>query len=378
MKIAIDCHTLEVENWAGKEQALFNILKALTLADKENEYILYFRKPIIKKISLPDKRQVKSFNFPTPFWHLVVLFDLLFISRVKILFVPCAYLLPALKFFIPSVVLLHDLTAFIPEIKETHEKNLILKEKLFVELALKKAHTIISVSQSTKNDCLKYFKIFPEKIKVVYPGNKNHLRPIKDHEEIDKVLKEYKLPEKFLLSVSTLEPRKNIENLIKAYQVYLNANPHFHFPLLLVGKKGWYYKNFFQLVSQLKLEDKVIFTGYLPEEVLPFLYSRAEVVLYPSLYEGFGSPVLEAMSCGAPVITSNNSSLPEVAGDAAILVNPYEISEIKLAIEKVLSNETLRNDMIRKGLIQAQKFSWSKFVGELLIIFNSISSNKKI
>lgn len=373
MKIAIDCHTLEIEHWAGKEQALFNILKTLAKIDQENVYVLYFRRPVKVNFSWPSYWQIKSFNLPTPLWHLRTLFDLLVITRVKILFTPCAYLLPAMNIFIPSVVLLHDLTAFIPEIKDTHEANLILKEKLFVNLALKRAHTVISVSQSTKNDCLKYFHTKPDKIKVIYPGNKDHLKPITDEAAINQALQAAGLPERFLLSVCTLEPRKNIVNLIKAYHAYSLKNPRESLPLLLVGKKGWYYESFFQLVKELNLENKIIFTSFLPDEILPFLYSRAEVVLYPSLYEGFGSPVLEAMSCGAPVITANNSSLPEVAGGAAILINPYEIKEIEAAIEKVLINKDFRDSLKAKGLTQAQKFSWVKFVTELLDIFNIIN-----
>ena len=372
MKIAIDCHNLEIENWAGKEQALFNILKSLVAIDKNNQYILYFRNQRVLNIEKPDNWQIKSFKLPAPLWQLAVLFDLFFISKAEVLFVPCSYLLPAMGFSIPTVVMLHDLTTFIPIIKNSHKKDVIFKEKMFVRLALKKAKSVVSVSNNTKTDCIKYFNIPVDKIKVIYPGNKNNLYQIKDVEAINEILKKYGLPQNFLLFVGTLEPRKNIGNIIKAYKDYLLENPHKNFPLLLVGKKGWYYEDFFQLVKDLKLEKNIIFTGYLPEEILPFLYSRAEVFIYPSLYEGFGLPVLEAMSCGAPVITSNTSSLPEVAGDAAIFVDPNNINEIKLAIEKIISDQSFRNSLKEKGLIQSQKFSWDVFAKELLIIFNSI------
>lgn len=372
MRIAIDCHTLEIENWAGKEQVLFNILKSLATVDKSNQYILYFRNTVALSIEKPDNWRVKSFRLPTPLWQLAVLFDLFFISKAEVLFVPCSYLLPAIKIFIPTVVMLHDLTTFLPIIKDSHKKDVIFKEKLFVRLALKKAKSVVSVSNNTKADCIKYFNISPDKIKVIYPGNKNNLYQIKNSEAINEVLKKYNLPQNFLLFVGTLEPRKNIINIIKAYKDYLLENPYINFPLLLVGKKGWYYKEFFQLVKDLKLEKDVIFTGYLPEEILPCLYSRAEVFVYPSLYEGFGLPVLEAMSCGAPVITSNISSLPEVAGDAAVLVDPNSINEIKLAIKKITSDQLFRNSLKEKGLIQSQKFSWDIFTRELLIIFNAV------
>jgi len=376
MKIAIDCHTLEIEHWAGKEQSLFNIVKSLAAVDGENEYILYFRHPVQTKIDYPQSWEVRAFKLPTPFWQIRVLLDMWFITRPRLLFVPCVYLLPAIKFFIPTVVMLHDLTAFIPGIQGTHESHLVLKEKLFVQLALQKSRAVISVSENTKKDCLQYFKVKSEKIKVIYPGNKEQLHPISDEAAINDVLKKNGLPEKFLLSVSTLEPRKNIVNMIKAYQEYDAEAAGTCPPLLVVGKKGWYYEEFFQLVTDLKLEDKVIFTGFLPEEILPVLYSRATLVLYPSLYEGFGSPVLEAMSCGAPVITSNNSSLPEVAGDAALMIDPYSILEIKEAIKKIITDDTLRRELRERGLKRAQNFSWQKFSQELMLVFAGTQKNK--
>lgn len=375
MKIAIDCHTLENKNWAGKEQALFNIIRSLASIDKNNQYILYFRNQVTLNIEKPDSWQIKSFKLPIPLWQLAVLFDLFFVFRAEVLFVPCSYLLLSIEFFIPTVVMLHDLTTFIPVIKKFHKKDIVLKEKLFVQLALKKAKSVISVSNNTKVDCIKYFNIPSDKIKVIYPGNKNFLQKINDEDLISNVLDEYGLPERFFLFVGTLEPRKNIPNIIKAYKNYLLENPTINLPLLLVGKKGWYYQDFFQLVKDLQLGEKIIFTGYLPDEVLLYLYNRAEIVIYPSLYEGFGSPVLEAMSCGAPVITSNISSLPEVAGEAAVLVDPNNIDEIKSAIKKITSNRLFRENLIERGLTQAQKFSWDIFVKELLVIFNSI--NKK-
>jgi len=151
--------------------------------------------------------------------------------------------------------------------------------------------------------------------------------------------------------------------LIQAYNIAST-----HFPLVIVGKRGWFYQEVFNEVRDLKIEDKVIFLNYLPAEDLPCLYNKAICFVYPSLYEGFGLPPLEAMACGCPVITSNISSLPEVVGDAAILVNPYKVDEIAVALKKILTNEILRQELRKRGLVQAQKFSWGKTSEQILKI----------
>ena len=188
---------------------------------------------------------------------------------------------------------------------------------------------------------------------------------------VDKVKARYKINRDYILFVGTLEPRKNITNIIRAY----NMLPHhlkYNHLLVICGKKGWYYEEIFRTVEELNLEDNVIFTGYVPDKDVPLLMNGAKVFVYPSFYEGFGLPPLEAMACGTPVISSNVSSIPEVVGNAGILVNPNNVEELSDAIVRVVSNEELRAQLSEKGLRQANKFSWRATVEKTVEVYNRV------
>jgi glycosyltransferase involved in cell wall biosynthesis len=178
------------------------------------------------------------------------------------------------------------------------------------------------------------------------------------------------LPEQFILSLGTIEPRKNLASLLEAYRVLRNQGSDLG--LVIVGKKGWLYEGFFHRLRELGLENEVLFTGFVPDEDLPAICSAAELFVFPSLYEGFGLPVLEAMACGAPVITSNVSSLPEVAGNAALLVDPASVRELTEAMAAVLQDEELRTSLQSKGPKQAARFSWEKAARETLAVYQSV------
>jgi glycosyltransferase involved in cell wall biosynthesis len=377
MKIAIDCHTLESENWAGKEQALFHILETLRQTDKDNNYFLYFHRPVFSPGYFPAAWSVHVLAYPALLWPLAVIFRLLFKERVDILFSPCTYFLPAIKIFIPTVVMLHDLASFIPGISASQQETVKLKERWLLKTALRRAAAVVAVSENTKNDAIKYFNIPAGKISVIYPGNNLPANSISDSDAAEKILAAYGLPSHFLLFVGTLEPRKNLVNIIKAYHQACSEEKISGIPLLVVGKRGWNYQNIFSTVAEFKLEKNVIFTGYLPEKVLPVLYRQASLVLYPSLYEGFGFPVLEAMSCGAPVVTSRLSSLPEVAGNAAILVDPYSVPEITAAIKKIILEPEAGKRLKALGQAQATRFSWEKFVAALQILFSTVAERSR-
>lgn len=369
MKIAIDCHTLEIENWAGKEQFLNLILEQLTLSDKDNEYIIYFRKKVFSDKVFPNNWRIKNINLPTPFWQIFVATDLI-ISKTDLILIPCAYLLSLLSFFTKTLIIIHDLTTFLPETKRTHKLMTRFKERLLLRLAIMNAYKIITISENTKEDIIKYFQVAPEKIKVIYLAAKNIYRLLsKNQEEEEKILKKYNLTDKFILFVGTLEPRKNIITLVEAYYDLIHKNEFKSGKLVLVGKKGWFFEEIFNKVKELNLDDWVVFTGYIPDEEIVYLYNLAVCFVYPSIYEGFGLPVVEAMSCGCPTITSNTSSLPEVAGEAAILINPKDKKEITAAMEKILLSSELRIKMSQSGIIQAKKFSWEKTTEEIRSLY---------
>ena len=231
---------------------------------------------------------------------------------------------------------------------------------------LKRSDKIIAVSYSTKQDLMNYFKISDNKIKVIYEAADQIFQPLSS-EKVQHFKDKYDLNYQYILYVGTLEPRKNIPLIIKAF--YILNKEGFQHKLVIAGKKGWKYKTIYQLIDKLNLQKEVIFIGFIPDNDLPALYNAANLFVYPSLYEGFGLPPLEAMSCGCPVITSNISSLPEVVGDAGIMIDPYSVDELYEAMHKVLINEIVRKDMIKKGLERSQMFSWTKTAEETLKIY---------
>jgi len=208
---------------------------------------------------------------------------------------------------------------------------------------------IIAVSDSTKNDLINRYQINPSKIKVIYSGV-SLKRP--SEEEILKFKKEKKLPEKFILFLGTIEPRKNINGIIRAFSILKSKSGFNELKLVIAGSQGW-------LQEKITGED-IIFTGKIDEEEKALFYSAASVFVYPSFFEGFGLPPLEAMVCGTPVVVSRNSSLPEVVGDAGILIDPYNPSDIANAIKEILTDAQLAKKLTKNGFIRSSQFSWQK------------------
>jgi glycosyltransferase involved in cell wall biosynthesis len=272
-----------------------------------------------------------------------------------------------LKFKQKYIITIHDLTPFITPKESKFGRPLIYK--LFFPRTLKTADKIIADSNSTKQDLIRYFNIPEEKIKVILLAADEKFKPL-NKEEIDEFKQEYNLNFPFILYVGTLEARKNILTLIRAW--YKLKKKGINHKLVITGKKGWKYKELFGTIDNLNLQNDIIFTGYVPEEDLPALYNAAELFVYPSIYEGFGLPPLESMACGTPVITSNTSSLPEVVGDAGIMVDPYDVDGLADAMYEVLSIDGLREDMIKKGLERAKMFSWKKCAMETLKVYEGV------
>ena len=267
------------------------------------------------------------------------------------------------------IVMIHDMTY------KVYPETLKFRTKLWLNFGIKKsvdrADKIITASEFSKQEMIKYLDIPESKISVISCGVDSIYHPHYSKGIVEKIKNKYKIKKEYYLYTGTIEPRKNIKRLLIAYgqlsQKYMDLPQ-----LVLVGKRGWLYNEVFETYKKYDLEDKVIFTGYIPTFEIPILMNGAKVFIYPSLYEGFGMPVLEAMSCKTPVITSNASSLPEVVGDSAFLINPFSISDIKNAILRLEKDEQFRKSLAQKGYLRSKKFSWEKVAEKMLEILKNI------
>jgi glycosyltransferase involved in cell wall biosynthesis len=231
-----------------------------------------------------------------------------------------------------------------------------------------RATAVIAVSESSRRDGIEQLGLLPEQVHVVYHGCDPIFAPVTDPQQREEVADRLGLTEPFFLSVGTLEPRKNLIRLLHAFRRLKERHGGEH-QLVVVGGRGWLYTAIFDEVKRLGLEGQVTFAGYVARQDLPALYSMAELLAYPSLYEGFGLPSLEAMACGCPVVTSNTSSLPEVVGDAAICVDPTDVDMIAHAMAAVVRDPVRRAEMVQRGLERARWFSWERTALETLKVY---------
>lgn len=265
------------------------------------------------------------------------------------------------------VLTVHDITTQV--LPESHTNYRVAVYKRLFPKTLKTADKIIAVSNHTKLDLIKYYGVPEENIRVIYEAADSVFRPLSLKEK-ETVAKRYQLSFPYILYVGTLEPRKNILTLIKAFEMLKEANTDRK--LVITGKRGWKCDDIFEYVAAKGLQKDVIFTGYVPNADLPGLYNSADLLAYPSQYEGFGLPPLEAMACGCPVITSNTSSLPEVVGDAGILIDPSSPKSLADAMLWLLNDDITRKDFVRKGLERSKQFSWKKCAEETMQIFREV------
>lgn len=277
------------------------------------------------------------------------------------------------------IVTIHDLIPYIlPEmVRPSFLKRFIHEMPYIVE----RADRIITVSTTSKTDIVKIFKINPAKITVIPSAPSSAYQQLPKEETRQKLRNQYGIKKPYILYVGGLNPRKNITELIYAYSKICRELPG-NRQLLIFGPNGQHLDRLRLLAKSLNLEETVLFPGFVPSQDLPLFYNGADLFVYPSLYEGFGLPPIEAMACGTPVITSNVSSLPEVVGDAAVQINPYDTLELADAIFRVLTDEMLRESLIKKGLEHRLKYNWNKIAGEILAVYqdavNGVPSPKDI
>ena len=303
---------------------------------------------------------------PKKFWTQIGLPLNLFFQKPRpdVFFTPSHY---APRFSpCPRVISIMDLSFLhFPEMFKTQD---LYQLKNWTAYSVKKARKILTISKSSKDDIIKYYQVPEDKVVVTYPGATMQ-------NDIEKSKKKYGIIGDYILSVGTLQPRKNFVKLIEALNILVSSYPNIF--LVIIGKPGWLYQEIYEAPKKFRVEGKVKFLDYVPDEDLPALYKNAKCFVLVSLYEGFGLPALEAMNYGCPVVVSNVSSLPEVAGEAGILVNPNNVEEIVQAITKVLNmDEREKREMVEKGFKQASKFSWEKCAKETLKVLEEVGGKR--
>jgi glycosyltransferase involved in cell wall biosynthesis len=370
MIVGLDASRAARARPTGTETYSLALIKALAkLAGPSHRLRLYTAQPP-QHSGWPESPYVETRVIPWPrLWTHLRLAAELKVHPPDILFVP-AHVLP-LYCPVRALVTIHDLGyLYYPE---THRGL----DRRYLDWTTRRhtriADGIIADSMATRHDLIDLYGADAGRISVVYLGWDNSLAPVEDQAEIDRIKTKLNIDGEYLLYLGTLHPRKNLVRLIEAYHMAIGPLPR---PgqgpqLVIAGRKGWLYDEIFARVQDLNLADQVIFTGYVSDETKPGLISGALAYLFPSLYEGFGLPVLEAMACGTPVLTSNVSSLPEVAGNAALLVDPQRTEDISRGITELVTGADLRCSLIERGLHQIQKFSWDKAAAQILELLES-------
>ncbi|MCD4700461.1 MAG: glycosyltransferase family 4 protein [Candidatus Aegiribacteria sp.] len=371
MRIGLEISPLAI-NASGIPNYILRLLHGFASVDKENQYFLYTNKPVPFDLALPDNFRTVIVKRPLPrfqLWFQMALPLRLRKDKIDVfhgLFSRLPFVLP-----VPGVITIHDLSGYkMPGLhkRKTHFTNLIYP------LFAKKASRIIAVSEFTSKELSSCFPEVSSKTTVIYEAAPPEYSEVTEESELDRVREKYNLPSHFFLFLGTLEPRKNLPRLMEAFLQEVDSIPH---SLIISGAIGWKTKELFNKLKISGAEDRIKLTGFVDREDIPALLSLAGAFIYPSLYEGFGLPVLEAMACGTPVITSNVSSMPEIAGDAALLVDPLSTESIANAISILAHDEGKRTLLRERGLERAGEFSWEETARKTLEVYRLILSEEK-
>lgn len=385
MRIGIDARTIlnpEKGDAIGVGHYTYQLIRHLLEIDKENEYVLFFdfrvREKDIKKFSQANVK-IKFYPFSDYKKYLPGIYNEILgsaiLSKEKLDLIHTtshASRIPV-SYNGKTIVTIHDLAVY--KLEDVFPKLFQAKNKALISLMVNKAEKVIAVSQSIKNDLQSILKCPADKIRVIYSGFDKRMF---ENPEINrqKVLDKYAIKDKYLLFLGTLEPAKNIVRLLEAFKIFKERNKKdkitSDYKLVLAGKRGWLAKEYKQIAKDLGLAKDIIFTGYVIGDDLVPLFHNADFFVMPSLYEGFGTTVLEAFATGTPAIVSNVSSIPEIAGDAAELVNPMDVQNIAQAMIKFSRSEELKQTYRAKGFKQLEKFNWEKCARETLEVYKSL------
>jgi len=370
LRIAIDAHSVGAK-LGGNESYALNLIEALAQIDRVNEYTLY-----VTTAAAYDRFQQRWPNFKvhrtlphTPLIRIPLTLsaelrkhpvDVLHVQFTAPPFCPC-----------PVVVSIHDLS--FEHLPQTFNRRSRTQLRLTVRHSARRATKILTLSEHTRRDVIDTYGIDAGRITAIPLAAPAHFGPVAHDKELQRVRHIYGIEGDYVLTVGSIQPRKNLVRLIKAYAALRGAHSSNRCPkLVIVGKCAWLYDETLRALKETGVRDSVVLTGYVPESDLPALYSGALCFVYPSYFEGFGLPPLEAMKCGAPVIVGNATSLPEVVGDAALKVDPFDVSAIATAMDQLINNSVLRRELSLKGQARAKMFDWNDTARRTLAVYEQV------
>lgn len=378
MRILIE-YTPAIAQGAGIGRYTRSLVDALGRVDDQDDFTLFSAQPPTPARDYPTSGRFKTITGPLDHRRMTILWHRLGLPLPIEAFTGPADVLHAPDFSLPptllarTVVTIHDL-AFM-----THPECAVPALRRYlnrvVPRAARRADHIIAVSQRTADDLTEVLGVEPKKVTVIHLGVDPSVRRIDDPERLQAALARYGLRQPFALAVGTIEPRKNFARLIEAFSL---AKRRGGAPtqLVIAGRKGWLYDDVFETVDRLGLRDEVRFLDYVPDGDLPLLYSLASVVAMPSLYEGFGIPIVEAMACGTPVVASSAGSLPEIVGDAGLLAAPEDVEALADALSRASSDEPLRATLIARGNERARQFDWDEAARQHVAVYHAVARRR--
>lgn len=373
--IGID-YTPAYEQGAGIGRLVRQLVGALANQDPQTPYKLFVagaRPP-----QLPPQPGLNFCWYPTritPLWFARLWYRArlywpieTWIGRMR-LFHATDFTLPPVLPGTKTILTVHDLSY----VRAPETASPVLKRYLdrVVPWSVQRATHVIADSQATKDDLIQLYGTPPAKISVLLSGVDSRFKRVEDSNTIEKVLHKYKIPTRdYIFSVGTVQPRKNYARLVEA--LHRLGDEFGHLQLVIAGGKGWLDEPIYQTIAQFNMAGRVHMIGFAEDADLPTLYSAARLTAYPSLYEGFGFPILESMACGTPVLTSNLSSMPEVAGEAALQVDPYSCEAMAQGLRQLLSDADLYKTLHQRGYDQARRFTWERAASELKLIYEQV------
>jgi len=375
LHIAIDAHSVGA-GLGGNETYATNLIEALADIDSVNRYTLYVTKKeaverfanrwpnVHLRLTLPHTPLVRI-----PLTLTVELrrrpVDILHVQYTSPPFTPC-----------PVVNTIHDLS--FEHLPETFKRRSWRQMRLTIRRSAQSAAHILTDCDFARDDILKTYGIAPERVTAVPLAAAVRFSPVRDERELDRVRNKYGINGKYILTVGSIQPRKNIPRLIRAYSMLCSERNLEPLPkLVVVGKRGWLYEDTLATAESSTVRDRIILTGYVDDKDLPALYSAASCFVYPSYFEGFGIPPLEAMRCGTPTITGDRTCFPEIIGDAGLMVDPFDERAIMRGIARVLTEQTLRDELIEKGLERANSYDWLKTARQTLDVYESVHADNQ-